>query len=119
MDRATDRTIAWERGKMKLTPYVLVLPGKLTGLLSVAPIVENIEEGLCLGIVSKTEVLEMVPLSPSLPPSLSFTHTLTTTQVFYTVTECRMWQRALMLLTTKSHSTKTLKAPKGSLVHQC
>lgn len=59
------RTITWSDGKRSLliTPYVVVLPGKLTGMLSVAESVTLLPDQLCLGIVSKDRVLEIVKFS--------------------------------------------------------
>lgn len=58
----SQRTITWSGGKksMLVTPYVIVLPGKVTGILSVSKQSEHIPEQLCLGIVSKDRVLEIV-----------------------------------------------------------
>jgi len=58
----SQRTITWSDGKrsMLVTPYVIVLPGKVTGILSVSKNSDRIPEQLCLGIVSKDRVLEIV-----------------------------------------------------------
>jgi len=57
------RTLAWSRHKKSMTispGKVQILPGKLTGLLSVAPSVARIADELCLGVVNKEYVVEIV-----------------------------------------------------------
>ena len=57
-----ERKLTWSEGRKSviITPYVLVLPGKTTGMLSIAPSAQHIPSELCLGIVSKHRVVEVV-----------------------------------------------------------
>lgn len=58
----SSRKMSWCGNKKSIiiSPYVLILPGKITGLLSISPQVKNIPDELCLGIVSKEIVLECI-----------------------------------------------------------
>mmetsp|Transcript_6728 Transcript_6728/g.11045 ORF Transcript_6728/g.11045 Transcript_6728/m.11045 type:complete len:389 (+) Transcript_6728:64-1230(+) len=59
----TDPQLCWSHSKKSLSVSpgkLMLLEGKLTGLLSVAPSVCNISDQLCLGIVTKDIVLEIV-----------------------------------------------------------
>eukprot|EP01084_Bolivina_argentea_P009293 17390_1 len=57
-----DKKLSWsdQRKSIIISPYVLILPGKTTGLLCSAPSVHHIPHSLCLGIVSKNIVLELI-----------------------------------------------------------
>lgn len=57
-----ENSLIWKFGAKKLLidQYSLILPGKVTGMLSVAPIADDFEDERCLGIVSPQQVLEIV-----------------------------------------------------------
>lgn len=58
----TERKLTWSDGRKSvlITPYVLIMPGKITGMLSTVPSAQRVPDELCLGIVSKHRVVEVI-----------------------------------------------------------
>ena len=88
----SENKIIWENGSqnIKLSPYVLVLPGKITGLLSINSIAKDIPDELCLGIVNKEHVLEIV---------------------FQNLKERQVWTKGLQILCSKSSKDESEQLP--------